>query len=53
MFYYGDDNTGLFKTKIHHNNNKEKAKKQLRPNLSQLVILGWSRSVFFPNKEDK
>lgn len=39
MFYYGDDNTGLFKTKNHHDN-KKNAKKQLRPNLSRLVILG-------------
>lgn len=40
-FYYGDDNIGLFKSKNHHNNNK----KNLRSNLSELVILGWSANA--------
>ena len=37
-FYYGDDNIGLFKD-LHNNNNN------LRSNLSELVILGWSANA--------
>lgn len=37
-FYYEDDNIGLFKN--HHDNHKN-----VRSNLSELVILGWSANA--------